>query len=480
METSPKKKYLGVFQLIMIAVVSVDSLRNLPIGAQYGLSLVTLYAFAGLAFFLPLAWTTSQLAVRFPKIGGSYVWVEAAFGKSLGYLSIWLQWTYNIIWYPTIFAFISSTILALLAPGMESNRWLILLICTSMFWLITFAHSFGLRATSWISAVSAIIGTLVPMSLMIAFAGYWLWSGAPSATPLSWHGLVPGSETFNNMAYFSNILFSLLGLEVIAMHAGNVKDPQTSYPRAVMSGAIIILSTLMLSSLALCIVIPPGKIVLLSGIMDVFNLFFASYHFPLGASVIGWCIVLGGVGIASSWMIGLARGLHVALASARLFKPLLKLNKNGVPMNVLYFQGITYSVLLSAFVLMPNVNNSYWLLSALSAQFALLYYVLLFAAAIKLLSSVPQSRFNASLKYFLPASGGVISLIGVMVGFIPPSNVNASDVFQYEMFMVISLIAFCIIPLMVLRRRHAKLSLLDESGLSSDFVEPAQLETENI
>lgn len=456
MEASQKKKCLGVFQLMMIAVVSVDSLRNLPIGAQYGLSLITLYAVAGLAFFLPLAWTTSQLAVRFPNVGGSYLWVEAAFGKSLGYLSIWLQWTYNIIWYPTIFAFISSTLLSLASIDVESNRWLILLICASLFWLITFVHSFGMRASSWISAVSAIVGTLVPMLLMIGLAAYWLLSGAPSATPLTWQGLKPDAATLNNLAYFSNILFSLLGLEVIAMHAGNVKDPARSYPKALMSSALIILTTLMLSSLALCIVIPPGKIMLISGIMDVFNLFFASYHFPIGTTLIGWCIIIGGLGIASSWMIGLARGLHVALASTNSPKILLKLNKNGVPLNVLYFQGIIYTLLLSAFLLLPNVNSSYWLLSALSAQFALLYYALLFAAAIKLFRSAPQKKLVAILGYVLPISAGVMSVIGISVGFIPPSNIQPADVLQYELFMILSLLFFCIIPFLVLRKKHGK------------------------
>lgn len=456
MNATTKRRCLGVFQLVMIAIVSVDSLRNLPIGAQYGLSLVFFYAVAGVGFFFPLAWVTSQLAVRFPNVGGSYLWVEAAFGKTLGYLSIWLQWTYNIIWYPTIFAFISSTMLSLIQPNLESNRWLILIICTTLFWLITFAHSFGIRASSWISAVSAIVGTLIPMLLMISFASYWLLSGHPSATPLSFHALLPDAEALKNMAYFSNILFSLLGLEVIAMHAGNVTHPETSYPRSLLISAITILSTLILSSLALCILIPSDHIKLISGIMDVFNIFFASYHLPYFAEIIGFCIVMGGVGIASSWMIGLARGLHVALKATNAPKFLQQLNNNGVPLNVLISQGIIYTVLLSAFVLLPNVNSSYWLLSALSAQFALLYYLLLFSAAIKLFRSVEQSKFHAFLGIVLPACAGLVCLVGIMVGFVPPSNISAGNVFRYELFLIISLVVFCLIPFFILKRKHGK------------------------
>ena len=459
MKTSQKKKWLGTFQLVMFAIVSVDSLRNLPIGAQYGLSLVTFYVFAGLAFFLPLAWVASQLAVRFPNVGGSYLWVQAAFGETWGCLSIWLQWTYNIIWYPTIFAFITSTMVSLLYPGFENNRWVILIVCAGLFWLVTLIHSFGIRVSSWFSTLSAIVGTLLPMSLIVCFAIYWVVSGSPSATPLTIKGLLPDKETLKNLAYFSNILFSLLGLEVIAMHAGNVTNPAKAYPRALLISSIITLTTLILSSLALCVVIPPGKIMLLSGIMDVVNLFFAMHHFYYGAMIIGWCIVIGGLGIASSWMIGLARGLHVALTSANVFKFLHKINKNGVPLHVLCFQGVVYTLLLSAFSLLPNINNAYWLLSALSAQFSLFYYVLLFAAAFKLFRFTKQSKFQAFLGMAMPISAGIVSVIGIAVGFIPPANISPENVLQYELFMVVSLFIFCIIPFFILKRKYMERSM---------------------
>lgn len=446
------KKCLGVFQLVMIAIVSVDSLRNLPIGAQYGLSLVTFYVFAGFTFFLPLAWIASQLAVRYPNIGGSYLWIEAAFGKKWGNLSIWLQWTYNVIWYPTIFVFIATTMLSLIKPGEENNTLLLLVVCAVLFWLMTFVHSHGVKVSSWMSTISAIVGTLLPMSLIVGVSIYWLITGSPSATPLAWQKLIPDAETLNNAAYFSNILFSLLGLEVIAMHAGNVINPARDYPRALFISATIILLSLILSSLALCVIIPSHKIGLISGIMDVFQLFFNNYHFPLGAHLVGWCIVLGGLGIAASWMIGVARGLHVALMSTNVPPRLLKLNKNGVPQNVLYLQGIVYTLLLSAFILLPNVNNSYWLLSALSAQFALLYYVLLFTAAAKLLRSQRQNRTQALASVLLPIIAGLVSLIGIFVGFVPPSNVNPSHVYQYEFFMIGSLLVFCMLPFLLRKK----------------------------
>lgn len=443
---------LGIFQLVMIAIVSVDSLRNIPIGAQYGLSLVTFYLFAGICFFLPLAWIASKLAVIFPNIGGSYLWIETAFGKSFGYLSIWLQWTYNIIWYPTIFAFISGTIASLIFPDLEANKWFILVTCAGFFWALTYLHSFGMRASSWVSTVTAIIGTLLPMMFLIGFGVYWIVNGFPTAISLTAHSLLPDLATLKNGAYFSNILFSLLGLEVIAMHAGNVNNPSTTYPRGLLISALLILITLTLSSLSLCLVIPPSQLTLITGVMDVFKLFFTAYHIPFGFMIMGWCIVIGGLGTASSWMIGLARGLHVALVSNKSPVFFHKLNKNGVPVTVLCFQGVVYTLLLSAFLLLPNVNSSYWILSAMASQFALLYYIILFSAAFKLLKSRSQSKWQSFLSATLPISASVVSLIGIAVGFLPPSNIAAGNVWVYELFMIVSMVIFCVIPFFVLRK----------------------------
>lgn len=454
MQSTSSKRYLGLFQLIMITVISVDSLRNLPIAAQYGLALVPFYLLAGLTFFLPLAWIASRLATEYPNTGGSYLWVKAAFGKHFGYLSIWLQWIYNLIWYPTIFAFIAATLANLIHPGWETNKWFILLVSLGFFWLITSLHCFGIRMASWISTFCAVIGTLLPMLFIIGLAAYWLLSGHPSASPLTWNALIPNQVDLHNMAFFSNILFSLLGLEVIAMHAGDVKNPQKNFPRALAISSVLILTTLTLSSLALCIIVPSGKIALISGLMEAFDAFFSAYHFPHMVHLIGWAIIIGGVGIVSSWMLGLARGLQVAAISASNLPPILqRLNKRGMPVSILILQALIFSGLMTIFLLFPNVNSSYWILSALTAQFALLYYVILFAAAIKLLRKTIQSKLNKTLSVLLPSVGAVISFIGIIVGFVPPDQISHGGVLQYELFMLITFLGFCLLLAIIFRKR---------------------------
>ncbi|KTC95867.1 amino acid antiporter [Legionella geestiana] len=442
---------LGLFALIMLAVISVDSLRNLPIAAQYGYALITFYGIAAALFFFPLAYITSRLVMLYPQTGGSYLWVTAAFGPASGTLALWLQWIYNMIWYPTIFVFIATILAAIIAPNLAQNTTFILAFSLGFFWIITWLHTHGIRFTRIISVPAAILGTLLPMGVMIVLAGWWLLSGNASATPFSWGALVPGTREMGNLGFFSNILFSLLGLEVIAMHGGNVENPQKSYPRALIIAAIIILSSIILSSLALCIILPVENITLISGLIDVLNAFFAAYNITNIGKVLSFCVILGCIGIASSWMVGLARGLHVAITAVDGPKPLQKLNKNHMPSSILYLQAVLYSVILGVFLLFPDMNNSYWILSAITAQFALLYYVLMFVSAMKLLRGQAKSRLGNVLNLFVPLLAISVCIFGIFTGFLPPEFLEAKSVLRFEVIMISGFVGIGILPIVLMK-----------------------------
>ena len=93
---------LSVFSLVMLNIVAIDSLRSLPFAAKYGFSGVFFYIIAALLFFIPSALVAAELATGWPKKGGVYIWVREAFGLQAGLVTIWLQWIYNIFWFPGI------------------------------------------------------------------------------------------------------------------------------------------------------------------------------------------------------------------------------------------------------------------------------------------------------------------------------------------------------------------------------------------
>ena len=139
------KKALGFFQLVMINVIAVDSIRTLPFSAAYGYSLVFFYILAALLFFIPTALVAAELGTGWPTTGGVYVWVREAFGKKWSLVVIWLNWIYNVVWYPTIIALIAGTAAYFFDPSLSDNKLYMGGSVVVLFLLATWLNLFGMK-----------------------------------------------------------------------------------------------------------------------------------------------------------------------------------------------------------------------------------------------------------------------------------------------------------------------------------------------
>lgn len=456
-QKSSSPKLLSVFALVMINVCAVDSLRNLTMGAEYGLALVFFYGLAALFFFLPTVLVTAELATGWPITGGSYVWIKEAFGPRWGFLAIWLQWIYNVVWYPTIFAFIAGIIAHLIEPNLVNNKTYMVITVLGLYWGMTFLNCLGLRIANWVSTIGALFGTILPMLLIAGLGLLWLYLDKPSQIVFSVDNLLPDLFDLKNIAFMTNVLFSLMGIEMSAIHAGDVHHPQRGYPRALVYSAFIILATLVLASLAITIVIPVKELNLVSGLIDAFSIFFQAFHLPFLVPLMAFLVIIGGMSCAAAWIIGPARGLWVASRENNLPSFFKQLNRNDMPIGILFLQGIIVTVLCALFYVMPSVKSSYWLLSNLTAQLALLFYILLFSAAIRLHHTclhvkrafkIPGGKVGL---WFVSGVGILTCILAIGVGFLPPSQVEVGQLLQYEFILIFSIIACCIPPFLLRR-----------------------------
>jgi glutamate:GABA antiporter len=452
------KKVLNVFSLVMINVIAVDSLRTLPISAKLGLSLISYYIVAALAFFIPVALVAAELATAYPNTGGIYVWVREAFGRRAGFITIWLQWIYNVVWYPTMLAFIAATLSYLIAPELANNKFYLLGTALGLFWLFTLLNCFGMKLSSIVSIIGASVGTILPMLVINNLGAIWMFQGRPVAVnyPSSW---LPDFSSFGNLSLFSAILFGLIGMEMSAVHAEEVKNPQRDYPRALFYSTILIISTLSLGSLAIVIVVPNDNLSVVSGLIDAYAVFFSSYHMPWMTLVIAVLIILGGLSGVSAWIIGPTKGLLVSARDGSLPAQFARVNKYGAPVTILITQGIIFSILSTIFILLDSINAAYWMLSDLSAQMALLVYIIMFSAAIKLRYSHPDHPRGytipgGNIVMWLVSGIGILCCIAAMiVGFIPPSQIPVGNIYLFESFLIGGLILFVLVP-WLLSKRH--------------------------
>jgi len=449
---SNKKHALTIFSLTMITVGSVDSIRNLPATALFGSQLIAFFILGALFFLIPTALVSAELASGWPKQGGVYIWVKEAFGKKVGFFAIWLQWIENVIWYPTILSFVAGTIGYLIDPMLANNPHFLWVVIVSSFWSATLVNLRGMHSSAWFSNVCAISGLLLPMALIIALGAVWILSDNPVQITFDLKAIVPHWSDQSMWVSLTAIMMSFCGIEIATVHANDVKNPQHAFPQALTYSVIIILSTLMLGSLAIAVVLPKHDINLVAGIMQAFHAFFAQYHLLWLMPLVAVMLVLGGLGGVSNWIIAPTKGLLVASHDGNLPLIFQRVNKHEAPMMMLIAQAVIVTLLSSLFLFMPSVNGSYWLLTALAAQLYMLMYGVMFLAAIKLRLRFPNHRgpfrIPGGLMGLVLVSG--IGLVGVLttlvVSFIPPSGINVGSVFSYESTLVGGLIAMCLPP----------------------------------
>lgn len=457
-------KTLSVFSLVMINIIAVDSLRTLPVSAEYGFSLIFFFIVAGLIFFIPVSLVAAELATGWPQTGGLYVWVKEAFGKTAGFMVIWLQWVYNIVWYPTILSFISSAFAYLIDPQQATSPAYLFFSTVTIFWLTTLANLYGMRVSSLISAFGAIIGTLVPMFFIIGLAIYWYFSGYPIAITPSWQNFFPKSTDLSSLVFFTGILFGLVGMEMSAVHAGDVKNPQRDYPKALLYSTMIIFTTLMFGSLAVAMVVPHEKLSLVTGFIDAFSAFFSALHIEWMLPFTVLMVIIGGISSVSAWVLGPSKGLMVSAEDDCLPKVFFKVNRYGAPSVILITQAVLFTLLSSLFFLNKNINHTYWMFSALTEQLAMAVYILMFLAAIylRVKKSEVKRAFTipgSNMVLFMVAGLGIFSCsIAIALGFIPPSDLplTLEEKQFFKVFIKYGLLFLVVIPLLYVSWRQRK------------------------
>lgn len=456
-----KHKTISVFPLAMITVAAIVSLQNLPIMAEYGLSLVFYLIVAALVFFIPTALVSAELATGWPKKGGVYVWVKEALGPKWGFLAIWLQWIENVVWYPTILAFVSATIAYIFNPEMANNKIYTFLIIIFAFWGTTFVNFFGMKASGLISSISVVIGTILPGLLIIVLGVVYLLSGKPSMVELSWDTFVPEFGHVNRLVFLVGVIFGLAGMEMSAVHAEDVKQPQKNYPKALLIAAFIIILLSILGSLSLAIVVPKEKISLVAGVMEAFSFFFNAYHLSFLVPVIAFLTALGALGMMSTWIVGPSKGLLAAAEHGELPPFLQKINARQMPVALLILQAMIVTILSSLFLFMPTVNSSYWMLTALTAQLYLIMYVLMFISALVLRYKKPHVQRDYKISggkfgiWLVCSLGIAASLFCILIGFIPPSTFPKENLLYYIAFLAVGILVMCSLPRIIsLFKKH--------------------------
>ena len=283
------------------------------------------------------------------------------------------------------------------------------------------------------------VGMIAPMALIIILAIIWIMLGKPLQINLTMKSIFPSFGHAENWISLTAIMTAFLGMELATVHVQDVKNPQRTFPKALYFSVILILITMILGSLAIAFVLPVEQINLMSGVAQAFENFFRAYHMAWVIPIIIIMLLIGSFGGIINWVISPAKGLLQAAELGYLPRFFRKVNAHGVASNLLITQAVLVSLICLVFLLIPSVNGSYWLLTALSTQLYMLMYVLMFFAAIYLrykysdtprAFQVPGGKFGMWSVCILGVIGCLITLV---VGFFPPAEISVGGFAHYEL-----------------------------------------------
>jgi putative glutamate/gamma-aminobutyrate antiporter len=451
--TESPTRVLNVFLLALLNVSIMASLRNLPLIAEYGLGAIFYFVIVGVCFLLPSALVSAELATGWPKTGGVYIWVREGISERWGFVAVWLQWIHSVPWYPVILSFIATSLAYVFNPSLATQKIYVLGVIVIGFWGMTLLNYLGIKMSSLFSACGTILGTLAPGLLIITLGVIWWASGKPLQTVITLEAVLPDMTKLGNIVFLTGLFLAFAGLEVSSAHAREVQNPQKNYPRSIVLGALITFFLFMLGSLAIAFVIPAAEINLAAGLMEAFQTFLGNWHLEWFLPILGILLVIGAAAEVNAWIAGPVKGLYATAIYGDIPPFFHKLNKRGIPTNILLFQAIIVTLVSLVILFMPTISSAYWILSAMTAQIYLVMYILMFIAAIRLRYIKPHVPRSYKIPFahkgmWVAAIMGILaSLFALFIAFIPPTQLGVGNVVFYESFLIGGFLFMILLPI---------------------------------
>nr|WP_317632185.1 APC family permease [uncultured Flavobacterium sp.] len=470
--STSKQGRITVIQLTLMIAAAVTSLRGVPVMSQEELTMFMYLLLAAVFFLVPAALVSAELGTAFAEQGGGvYTWVKEAFGKKLGFLAVFLQWSQNIVWYPTTLAFGSAAVAYIIdKPELASDGKFIGTFAILIYWLSTFLSFKGTGFISKVSSKGFLLGTIIPLVTLIGIAAYWAFSGNPlafdniptSQTTIAFiHNgigeprLVPHLTSIGNVVFLSTIILLFAGIEALAVHASELKDPKTQYPKAMLMASLLCFFILALGGLAVAVILPYNDITLQGGVLESFQLVFNHYNLGWLTNVFAVLVVVGCASCIISWLSGPSTALLFTAKDGLLPNFLTKLNKNGIQTNILFVQGALVTLLCSLYFVLEDVSVAFFLLSSLTGAIYLIMYMLMYLSGIRLRKTQP----NLPRAFKVPGGAYGMSVIGglgffavafaFILCFIPPTQLPINSPTVYTVFILVGVSIFVLIPFII-------------------------------
>lgn len=437
------KRSLKLWDIVLLNVTAIVGLRWISLAAVGGNTSIVLWITALMLFFVPQAFAVIELTTRLPGEGGIYLWTKKAFGEFHGFLSGWCYWTNNLIYFPNLLVYIAGISVFVLGDGYQAlgeNKTYVMIFSLIALWVVMIFNIIGLKLGRWINNIGG-ISSWLSGTVLIAF-GITAIVKYGIANPMPAESFFSDIITFDKLSFWASMCFGFAGLELAAVLAGEIKNPQKVIPKATIYSGIIITLVYLLGTFSLLVAIPTSDINIISGFLQGIAAIGTKLGMGWTSQILALLITLGGIGGLMAWFTGAARMPFVAGVDKYLPKAFGRVHpKFGSPHVAIIVQGIV----ATAFILMSfvgtTVREAYLILLDTTLLVYFIPYVYMFAAYIVLrrkkigvndnIITIPKNNFIATL---VGISGLVTTIFAMIMSLIPGSGVI--NVFLYQIKVI--------------------------------------------
>ena len=368
MGKSDNKQQIGIYVATSLVIGSMigSGIFMLPASmAKIGSISLLGWLFSGIGALL-LAIVFSRLSKLVPKTGGPYIYPKEGFGDFIGFLSGWGYWLSVLVTNASI-AIAFTGYLLIFIPFWSESQVAIIAVPIIVVWLLTWINSRGIKSGGYLQLTTTIL-KIIPL-VIVTIAGFFFFNGS--------HFVPFNSSGSSDLAAIGTsitlTLFAFLGMEAATIPAGNIRDPETTIPRATIIGTIITIIIYLLSSISIMGVLPQEQLAVSSApFAEAAEIIWGS----TGKYLVGMGALISTFGALNGWIM-IQGHMPLAMAEDDLLPPIFrKRSKKGLPI----FGLVTSSLLITIIVL---TNSS----KGLVAIFTLLILVGTFLALVAYLFS---------------------------------------------------------------------------------------------
>lgn len=255
------RKELGLKDVTLAIILAVIVPDFFGTAAKAGPSHVAYWLLAIALFFIPQAFVVAHLNRRMPLEGGLYEWARLAFNDGVGFLVAWNLWVFATL-YTAVIGLIATSFLSYAlgprAAWLETSVPAIVGALVVFVGLLMLVGRFGLGVGKWVSNAGCIfilaaLGVLMIMPVAAVSRGI-----LAEYHPFR---LVLPPLTLYSMSIFGKMTFgAMVGLEYVAIFAGESRDAGTMYSKAIRVAAPVIALLYILATSAIQAFVPPDAV----------------------------------------------------------------------------------------------------------------------------------------------------------------------------------------------------------------------------